>query len=117
MSEQNPTAQTHPNAPQGGIEADDIDSTALLVWGFVSVLIVVIVILASSALYNEVQSSFDRERLIAPRYVESDEAIITQVGNLNKWDGPKTDGGYYQIPIAEAKKIVVAEMRAAQKKP
>lgn len=112
MSEQAIAQQPHQEV---GVESDDVDSISIAVWGFVSVLIVVIVMFASAAMYNVVQSGLNTERLIGSNYAETDRAYSTQLGNLNEWAAPKTEGGFYQIPIAEAKALVLKEQIEAQK--
>lgn len=112
MSE--PLAHTAP-APEGGVEADDINNTAIFVWGTVSVLIVVIVMLGAAALYNEYQAQLNQTRVVAPRYVASEESLITQQAVLVDYDKPSATRSTYIIPIERAKTLVVREMQAKQK--
>ena len=97
--------------PEPGVEPDGIDSGTLMVWGFVSVAIVVGVIFAASALYFAAQRRFDAERVVAPRYHDSEEVITTQQGVLASYAAPTAEGQPYTIPIQRAKELVLADLQ------
>lgn len=107
----NPTAA---RVPEGGIEDDNLDSSAIVMWTFVSVVVVVSVMLGAAALFYETERRFAEERLIAPKYADSEQTIIDQRGLLLSYGKPSGEGKPYRIPITEAKKIVVRELTGGQ---
>ena len=112
MSEQ--AAQTVP-APETGVEADDINAAAIAFWGTVSVLIVVVTILAATALYNTYQTQLTQVRVVEAKYLSSDSMINTQMDSLLNYDIPNTQRAGYTIPIDQAKKLVLTELFDSQK--
>ena len=99
---------------EAGVEPDGIDAPTLLMWGFVSVVVVIAVILGTAALFYGVQSSFDAQRVVAPVYFDSEQVIDDQRGVLASYGPPASEGKPYRIPIQEAKKLVLADYDAAK---
>lgn len=98
--------------PEGGIEADNLDTSAIVMWTFVSVIAVVSVMLAAAALFYQTERSLAEERLIAPKYTDSEQTLTDQRGLLMSYGKPSGEGKPYRIPITEAKKIVLNELGA-----
>ena len=98
--------------PEPGVEPDGIDSATLLVWGFVSVAIVLGTMFGAAALYFAAQNQLNAKRVIAPRYFESERTITDQQGVLASYAAPTAEGNPYTIPIERAKQLVLAEMQS-----
>lgn len=97
--------------PEPGIEPAGIDTPTLVMWGFVSVVLVVCVMLAAAALFWGVQANFNTKRLIAPSYVDADKLYSDQQGVLASYGAPTTEGQPYRIPVDRAKRLVLQELR------
>lgn len=110
MSESYPIPPGQP-IPEPGVEPDGIDTPTLLMWGLVSVVIVIGLIFASAALFFRMQNDFNTERVIRPNYVDSDEVVLRQQGLLAKFEAPTAEGQPYIIPIDLAEELVLAELR------
>lgn len=98
--------------PEPGVEPDGVDTPTLLMWGFVSVAIIVGVIFAAAALYFAAQRKLDAERVIAPPYFDSNKVITDQQGVLASYAPPASEGKPFAIPIDRAKKLVLAELQS-----
>lgn len=101
-------------AGEEGVEPDGIDTPTLAMWGFVSVVVVVSVMLGSAALFYGVQSSFDEERVVAPVYHDSERVVSDQLGVLASYGPPASEGKPYRIPIDRAKKLVLEDLGGAE---
>ncbi|TWT88861.1 hypothetical protein Mal64_23490 [Pseudobythopirellula maris] len=101
-----------PRVTETGVEADDINSVKIAVWGLVSVFVTLAVVLLAIALFNEAADAFEEERVVGAQYIEADRVIDTQRGLLNKYAPPEADGKPYRMPIDRAKTIVVQEMQS-----
>jgi hypothetical protein len=98
--------------PEPGVEPDGIDTPTLLMWGFISVVIVLGVIFAASALYFAAQRQLNAERVYAPPYEDSDKVVTDQMGVLASYAPPAGAGLPYAIPIDRAKQLVLAELQS-----
>lgn len=98
--------------PEPGVEPDGIDTPTLMVWGFVSVVIVLGTIYGAAALYFVAQNNLNASRLIAPPYIESEKTLTDQRGVLASYAAPTAEGNPYTIPINRAKQLVLAEMQS-----
>lgn len=105
------TALNQPT-PEAGVEPDGINTPTLVMWGFVSVVITVSVMLAASALFFQAQNSINQERIIAAPNLDSDEVLNNQLGVLTSYASPKAEGEPYKIPINVAKDLVLAELQS-----
>jgi hypothetical protein len=109
------TAST-PHAPEAGIEPDGLDTPQIVMWGFISVMIVVGVMLGAAALFNQVQSNLNQERIVAPTFSNVEETVTAQQGLLADYAPPATEGGSYRIPIELAEKLVLRDLKKEQDK-
>lgn len=98
--------------PEGGIEEDNLDTPAIVMWTFVSVIAVVSVMLAAAALFYQTERSLAAERLIAPKYAEAEQTLTDQRGLLMSYGKPSGEGKPYRIPIDRAKALVLQELKA-----
>ncbi|QDV76302.1 hypothetical protein [Botrimarina mediterranea] len=98
--------------PEPGVEPDGVDSATLMVWGFVSVAIILGTMFGSAALYFAAQNRLNTTRLIAPRYIESEKTLTDQRGVLASYAAPTAEGNPYTIPINRAKQLVLAELQS-----
>lgn len=98
--------------PEEGVEPDGINTPTLVVWGFVSVVITVCVMLAASALFFQAQNRLDEERVVAAPYFDSDKVISDQRGVLSSYASPSAEGKPYKIPIEVAKGLILAEKQS-----
>ncbi|TWT46756.1 hypothetical protein [Botrimarina hoheduenensis] len=105
-------ATTNARVAEPGIEAEGLDTPAIVMWTFVSVVAVVSVMLAAAALFYQVERKFEAERLIAPKYTDSEAVVTEQRGLLAGYGKPASEGKPYRIPIEEAKKLVLRDLRA-----
>lgn len=99
--------------PEPGVEPDNIDAQAVVIWGVVSVVIVIAFMLGSAALYFQAQNQFNATRIIAAPYFESDKVVSDQQGVLASYGPPASEGKPYKIPIQKAKELILAEMKTA----
>ncbi len=97
--------------PEAGVEPDGIDTPTLLMWGFVSCVVVLGLMFASAAFFFQLQQDFNEQRIVAPNYVDSDEVVLRQQGLLAKYEAPTAEGNPYIIPIEEAKKLVLNDLK------
>ncbi len=97
--------------PEPGVEPDGVDTPTLLMWGFVSVAIVIGVMFGAAALYFAQQNKLDAQRVVAPPYLDSNKVITDQEGVLASYAPPASEGKPYTIPIDLAKKLVVKELQ------
>ncbi|TWT99866.1 hypothetical protein Pla108_08090 [Botrimarina colliarenosi] len=98
--------------PEPGVEPEGIESLTMLIWGFVSVAIVLGMIFGSSALYFAAQRQLDAKRVIAPPYFSSDKVITDQQGVLASYAPPASEGKPFTIPIDRAKQLVLADLQS-----
>lgn len=98
--------------PEPGVEPDGIDTPTLMVWGFVSVVIILGTIFGSSALYFAAQNRLNAQRIVAPPYIDSEEKLTLQKGVLASYAVPTAEGNPYTIPIERAKQLVLAELQS-----
>ena len=99
-----------PRSAAGGVEEDNLDTAAIALWSFVSVIGVVIVILVAVALYNQRDQLLYRTRVVAADTVEANQALHEQRGLLADYRAPQPGSDYYIIPVDEAKKLVLKEL-------
>lgn len=100
-------------APEPGIETDGIDTPTLVMWGFVSVVLVVSVMLAAAALFYGAQASLDQSRLIDVSYTDSDKVVTDQQGVLVSEAKPASEGKPWKISIEDAKRLVLKDLADA----
>lgn len=98
--------------PEPGVEPDGIDTGTLLLWGSVSIAVVVGVMFGSAALYFAEQRRLDAQRVVAPLYMDSEKLITDQRGVLAEYAPPAGEGKPYAIPVERAKQLVLAELRS-----
>lgn len=106
------TTTSHQPVPEEGVEPDGINSPTLVMWGFVSVVITISVMLAAAALFFQTQNAWDEERVIAPIYLEAKDKIDDQLGLLSSYAPPNAEGQPYKIPIDIAKELILAEAQS-----
>lgn len=98
--------------PEEGVEPDGINTPALVMWGFVSVVITVSLMLAAAALFFQAQNRLDEERVIAPLYFDAEKVISDQRGVLSSYASPNAEGQPYKIPIDIAQELILAEAQS-----
>lgn len=111
--------ETHPPAedpryrptPEPGVEPEGIDSPTLLVWGIVSVVLVVSVMFVAAALFFQYQNKLNQEVVVGKGYPESDKIRTDQLSVLTSYKAPDGEGQPYRIPIVDAKALVLDEYR------
>lgn len=101
-----------PRSSAGGVEPDDLDGTAIAIWSVISVIAVVAVILVAAALYNQRDQLLYQQRVVAREPTSSNDMLLKQQGILQGYDAPRSGSEYYRIPIGEAKKLVLEEIRS-----
>ncbi len=115
MSQSTATQSKAVGIGEPGVEPDGVAALSVLIWGFVSVVLVIATILIAVALYNEVNQRLVEERVYAPKYNASLQSLSTQLGSISRYDVPSNSNPNYQIPVEDAMKLVVKELSAAQK--
>ena len=103
------------SAEESGIEPDGLDTPQIIIWAFVSVVIVLSVMFGAAALFFSVQNQFNAEMIVAPKYSASEEIIHQQQGLLTGYRAPTAEGEPYYIPIEEAKTLVLRELQTEAK--
>ncbi|MEO1496385.1 MAG: hypothetical protein AAFV43_04465 [Planctomycetota bacterium] len=98
--------------PEGGVEEDNLDTPAIVMWTFVSVVAVVSVMLAAAALFYQTEQRLAADRLIAPKYTNSEQTVTDQRGLLLSYGKPAGEGKPYRIPIDRAKQLVLQDLQA-----
>ncbi|MEQ8847059.1 hypothetical protein [Botrimarina sp.] len=112
MSSESPSLESDTRGkltPETGVEPEGIDTPTLLMWGFVSVVLVVCVMLVSAALFYQVQNDLDQRVVIAKKYPDSEKIYTDQLGVLTSYKAPEAEGQAYHIPIGRAMELVVDE--------
>ncbi len=99
--------------PEPGVEPDGIDTPTLVMWSFISVVIVLAVMFGAAALYFQTQRSLNVERIIIPEYVDEERALTNQLSLLNGYREPVAEGDPYAIPISDAMDLVLQDLRQA----
>lgn len=112
MSETTHSLPAGQPVPEPGVEPDNIDAQAVVIWGVVSVVVVIAFMLGSAALYFQAQNQFNESRIVAPPYFASDKVVSDQQGVLASYGPPASEGKPYKIPIKDAKKLILAEIRS-----
>lgn len=97
--------------PEAGVEPEGIDTPTLLMWGFVSCVVVLGLMFASAAFFFELQNDLNDERIIAPVYTDSEEIVLRQRGLLAKYEAPTAEGDPYIIPIDRAMELVIDDLK------
>jgi len=105
------TPNHDPRQPEPGVEPEGINTPTLVMWGFVSVVLVVCVMLAAAALFFNAQNAIERRVVLAPEYPDVERVVTDQRGLLADYKAPDAEGQPYRIPIELAKKKVLAELR------
>ncbi len=100
--------------PEEGVEPDGLDTPTIVMWGFVSVVLVVSVMLGAAALFYGAQSKLNEERIVAPKYANSEDVVIAQQGVLASYAPPASEGKPYRIPIDVAEKLVLDELKSGE---
>lgn len=114
MSHSTATIPAGQPVPEPGVEPDGIDTPTLIMWSFISVVIVVAVMFGAAALYFQTQTALNADRIIAPTYNDVENAITDQLGLLNGYRAPVAEGDPYVIPIDEAMRLVIEDRKAAE---
>jgi len=92
MSEIPAVGSDHPRGPEPGVEPEGINSGALLMWGFVSVVLTVCVMFVAAALYFQYQTKIDEQVVISPKYPETEKIVTDQLGVLASYKAPEAEG-------------------------
>lgn len=96
--------------PEGGIEPDDLNTTTIVVVALISTALLLASVLGVTALVEGYGAYERAEKVLTPRADAASSALTEQRDTLNAW-GYDAGKGTYQIPIEEAKKLVVDEFR------
>lgn len=107
MSANTPPTAAHTRTPEPGVEPDGIDAAALALWGLVSVVAVICVMLAAAAVFFNEQNKIDQEFVVAPKYPDAERIFTDQQGLLADYKAPDAEGQPYRIPIDLAKQRVL----------
>ncbi|MGL4513798.1 MAG: hypothetical protein ACRCT8_11965 [Lacipirellulaceae bacterium] len=103
-----------PNAalkiPEPGIEPDGLNTVSIVMWGLISCVVTFCVILASFALYFEVQNDLNQDRLVAPLIIESEDTINAQRELVGSYGPPSSEGAPYRIPVERARALVLRDL-------
>lgn len=98
--------------PEAGVEPDGINTPTLVMWGFVSVVITVSVMLAAAALFFQAQNRLNETRLIGAEYIDSEKILNDQRGVLASYAPPASEGKPFHIPVDLAKELILAETQS-----
>jgi hypothetical protein len=100
--------------PEPGIEEDGLNTPVIVMWGFISCVVTVCVMLVAFALYFEVHNKLNRERLVAPLIVESEDVVNAQRELVSSYGPADAATGLYRVPASRARELVIRELNAGK---
>jgi hypothetical protein len=97
---------------------EDLNTTKIALAGFIATVAVFAIILLMMVLFHLEMNTMDQTKVIDQRSVQFDSLVAEQKGQLAKYRWIDPEKKIVQIPISEAMRLVVEELRRpAQKSP
>jgi hypothetical protein len=100
--------------PEPGIEEDGLNTPVIVMWGFISCVLTLCVMLVAFALFFEVQNKLNRDRLVAPLIIASEDVVNAQLELVSSYGAADAATGLYRVPVARARELVVRELNAGK---
>lgn len=101
--------------PEHGIESDDLNTTMIVAVGLISTALLLASVLGVTALVDSFQAIEVNQKVNDTPYSDANEVFRQQRLKLNETAADPTNPEVHTIPISEAKRLVVQELRAARK--